>query len=175
MHPRLTTPAPSQLMPTAAPHPSCPAGRARGAVCQLVALTAEASAQLLTVLQLSPLEQQAAASAAPGAWDGGLRFDGSIRLLRSNELQLVSQPSGGPAAGSAAGSGAGAAAGLDRLLGLAGGQQVRDGTLDCALTLQLTLQAQQGRLLLSVSHALPEGPLVLCAWHVSTRVNWHCI
>lgn len=103
----------------------CPcAGRARGAVCQLVALTAEASVQLFSVLQLSPLEQQAAASAAPGAWDGGLRFGGSVRLLRSNDLQLVSQQAGGPG-GSAAGTWAGSGtAGLDRLLALAGGQQV---------------------------------------------------
>jgi hypothetical protein len=94
-------------------------------VCQLVALTAEASVQLFSVLQLSPLEQLAAASAAPGAWDGGLRFGGSVRLLRSTELQLVSQQAGGPAGSAssswAAGSGT---AGLDRLLALAGGQQV---------------------------------------------------
>jgi hypothetical protein len=87
------------------------------ALCQLVMLSAEGTVQLLSVLQLSLLEQQAAAAAAAGQWDCGARFGSSIRLLRCSELQLQQ----GPGAGSPA---AGAAAVLRQPPGLAGAQQV---------------------------------------------------
>jgi hypothetical protein len=89
-----------------------------GSLCQLVVLTAEGRVQLLSVLQLSPLEEQAAAAAAAGQWDCGARFGSSIRLLRSSELQLQQgHTAGAPPA--AWGHGL-----SEQELGLAGGRQV---------------------------------------------------